>query len=330
MQKREIIKKFILEKFGKKLKPNTFRILKENFYSIYKDMILETNYLNKEIKISERLFHILNDIFEIRKCSCGKNLGYLDINRGYYKYCKDCQYKRYRCGKMFDNKDAILCSYGCNKEAKYILSNKKYCCEKTFGKCEVIINKTVRFGINHKYTYDDWINKYPILKDFEEVRDIDKTLEVKCKHCKKWFTPTRNQLYFRIFAIKRKIGNINMYLFCSDNCKKESPEYGIKINEETLSEYRKYRRLVDIKTRKTLKDHINKILNIKNLKGNSLDHKFSVVCGFNNNVSSDIISHWKNLEVIPLSENFKKHKKCSIAIEQLVKEIKELNDNAKV
>ena len=59
-------------------------------------------------------------------------------------------------------------------------------------------------------------------------------------------------------------------------------------------------------------------------KGYSLDHKFSVRAGFDNNISTDIISHWKNLEVMTFSKNAKKHKKCSITIEKLNNEIEGL------
>jgi len=48
-----------------------------------------------------------------------------------------------------------------------------------------------------------------------------------------------------------------------------------------------------------------------------LDHKFSIVEGFKNNIDPKIIGHIKNLQFIPWEENIKKRTKCSITIEEL-------------
>jgi transposase len=51
-----------------------------------------------------------------------------------------------------------------------------------------------------------------------------------------------------------------------------------------------------------------------------LDHKFSIIEGFKNNVNPEIIGNIKNLEFIPWKENLKKRAKCSITLEELIKE----------
>jgi hypothetical protein len=332
--KREYIKSWFLKKYeNNKLKPNTFRIIKESFRNIYDDIISETTYLNKNSRISERLFHIFNNIFEVKRCFCEKNLGYLDINRGYERCCKKCRRKGKIKPKLLINKNNILCDYGCGKLANYILSNNKNCCKPTFGKCEAIERKIPRSKVKHKYTYSKWINKYPILKENEELRSINEMLEVQCRECKNWFSPTADQLYFRIKALEDKKTiyknrNVNSYLFCSNECKEKSLEYRRSNTIETSKKYESYRNIVNIKTIKTIRKHRDKILNIENWKkGNAIDHKFSVRAGFDNNISTDIISHWKNLEVMTFSINAKKHKKCSITIDKLIEEIKKDDKN---
>jgi len=49
-----------------------------------------------------------------------------------------------------------------------------------------------------------------------------------------------------------------------------------------------------------------------------LDHKYSIIEGFKNNISPEIIGGIKNLEFIPWEENIKKRTKCSITINELI------------
>lgn len=51
-----------------------------------------------------------------------------------------------------------------------------------------------------------------------------------------------------------------------------------------------------------------------------LDHKFSIIEGFKNNVKPELIGNIKNLEFIPWEENLNKRAKCSITLEELIKE----------
>lgn len=54
-----------------------------------------------------------------------------------------------------------------------------------------------------------------------------------------------------------------------------------------------------------------------------LDHKFSVVEGFRQNIDPNIIGDLVNLEYIPAKENIKKSSRCSITLEQLMKSYNE-------
>jgi transposase len=49
-----------------------------------------------------------------------------------------------------------------------------------------------------------------------------------------------------------------------------------------------------------------------------LDHKFSIIEGFKQNIEPKIIGNIKNLEFIPWEENLKKRAKCSITIKELI------------
>ena len=91
-----------------------------------------------------------------------------------------------------------------------------------------------------------------------------------------------------------------------------------------LSEYKKYKNKVITITKK---QNINTLINF-NKRGVSgitgayhLDHKFSILEGFKNEISPEIIGNIVNLEFIPWEENLKKKNKCSITITQLLKQI---------
>jgi predicted DNA-binding protein YlxM (UPF0122 family) len=88
-----------------------------------------------------------------------------------------------------------------------------------------------------------------------------------------------------------------------------------------VDEFQKYELEV---VRITKKQPINELPNY-NKRGNSgvkgayhLDHKFSIVEGFNKKINPEIIGNIKNLEFIPWEENIKKRTKCSITINELI------------
>ena len=50
-----------------------------------------------------------------------------------------------------------------------------------------------------------------------------------------------------------------------------------------------------------------------------LDHKYSILEGFNQNINPDIIGNITNLEFIPWEDNVKKRVACSISKTELLK-----------
>jgi transposase len=90
---------------------------------------------------------------------------------------------------------------------------------------------------------------------------------------------------------------------------------------ELVNDFKKYKNNV---MRITKKQPIHGLINYDK-RGNSgisgayhLDHKYSILEGFKNNVSPDLIGNIKNLEFITWEENIKKRTKCSININDLI------------
>jgi predicted transcriptional regulator len=92
---------------------------------------------------------------------------------------------------------------------------------------------------------------------------------------------------------------------------------------EQIDIYYKY----ELEVLKITRQQPIKLLDNYNNRGNSgvdgayhLDHKYSIIEGFKNNIKPELIGNIKNLEFIPWKENLKKRAKCSITLEELIKE----------
>jgi hypothetical protein len=92
---------------------------------------------------------------------------------------------------------------------------------------------------------------------------------------------------------------------------------------ENKEGFEKYKNLVRRETRKTIRKY-DKIINPNNLTlGRTLyhiDHKYSILEGYKNNIDYKIISSLHNLEIILGRDNCSKQNKCSITKEVLLGE----------
>ena len=92
---------------------------------------------------------------------------------------------------------------------------------------------------------------------------------------------------------------------------------------EDLEKYYEYKKVVNSLTNKTYRKY-KLIINPNNYKRGhkpneyQLDHKFSILQGFKENISPEIISSYINLEMLTVYENATKQDKCSITKEQLM------------
>jgi hypothetical protein len=89
----------------------------------------------------------------------------------------------------------------------------------------------------------------------------------------------------------------------------------------SLSDFKKYKKkVISITNKQPISElsNFNK-RGVSGIEGNfHLDHKFSIVEGFIQNISPSIIGNIKNLEFIPWEENVKKRTNCSINITELI------------
>lgn len=168
----------------------------------------------------------------------------------------------------------------------------------------------------NKYSYDLLKKKYPNFFKDHDIKKYRLFIKIRCTECRNWFIPERSQVSEKIRQIN--FGTGTRFLFCSEKCKDNSFLYRMKKDPSLLKKYKKYYRKVEIITRKSIKEHSEKIKNF-HLRSYDyhLDHKCSIREGFEYNVAPEIIGHWKNLQIIPKFENESKGSKSSITIYEL-------------
>jgi hypothetical protein len=91
---------------------------------------------------------------------------------------------------------------------------------------------------------------------------------------------------------------------------------------EDRDPFKLYTELVRRKSDESYQKYFYEITNSKKRsKDFHLDHKYSIKNGFDNKIPIEVISHYKNLEVVPHSLNESKGSKNSILLEDLIKQI---------
>lgn len=93
-----------------------------------------------------------------------------------------------------------------------------------------------------------------------------------------------------------------------------------KVPKEQKSDYKKYYQVVYRITRRNIRKY-----NIKRKKNNHIDHKFSILKGYQLNILPYIIAHKENLENLTINENCSKQGNCSIELKTLLKKVSTFN-----
>jgi len=63
------------------------RVVKYTYKDKFNQILEKTNYLVEDVKLTERIYHILNNLTSPQKCYCGSNCKFISFNEGYTKFC---------------------------------------------------------------------------------------------------------------------------------------------------------------------------------------------------------------------------------------------------
>lgn len=77
-----------------KIKRNGEWLDKHNFSHYKNEIINETSFLDNNSSLSQRIYHIINDIWEKPLCkNCNKEVNFITFTKGYSTYCNECGLK---------------------------------------------------------------------------------------------------------------------------------------------------------------------------------------------------------------------------------------------
>lgn len=239
------------------------------------------------------------------KCeTCNNDTKFININNGYTTTCSR------KCAAISNRKKLVADIEKHNLFVEKVSKNQTRIWKgraQTGEDLEIRkkISNTVK-NFNSKLTECDrknrfgWMNK---LSDEDKTKWIESVMKQTGMHA--WWKNadenTKQELY-----IKRNASKLGITI----------EEYQNRYNN--LDEFENYRWIVWILTEKTYKEY-KQIIDPESKRSPKyhLDHKFSVIRGFQTQVPPEIIASVYNLEILTASENSSKSGKCSINIETL-------------
>jgi len=277
-----------------------------------------------------------------------------NINKPNFEYCSICRKHHKKC--EICGKEIFVQARTCSKKCAYELKKiswKKTCgAEHNFSKEsssrkkweqqlkeeEGIDNVFQRKSVKEK-SRKTWEENYGVNNPSKSIK-IKKQKESTCiqnfnvkagfadiEKCKKtWFEKYGVEFPTQSIEVKIKIRQRNQ-------------ELGLWTPLNKLSELEIYRYNVNSITKESINKHAEKYLKInkKEIKKSnqilkfkdklSIDHKYSIIEGFKQGISPEIIGSIVNLEILKVSQNSAKHSKCSISLLTLMHRYKQFTKN---
>lgn len=303
----------------------------------------EYKILSQKLRVIDTLF--IDDIVNYTKFLDKYNPKLVDRVR-YILKSKDSINTCIHCNKPIIDLTKMFCSTKCNNNSEQTKSRFRENYENLSETEKILRNDKRTKTVNEKY--GGYTLQSPELKKKMKLTMIEKygvehsfhNDAIKQKALNTWIRKYGVDNPFKSINIKEKIKQVLKDRYGVDNSANVNPEMrvnkGIKtkiergwiIPDEFLSDYQIYRKKVKRLTETTYKTY-KKIINPNNLErvtngknGFQLDHKYSIIEGFLNNVEPEIISHYRNLQMIEWYCNRTKSKRCDIDLEQLKNEIK--------
>jgi len=215
----------------------------------------------------------------------------------------------------------------------------KYCSIKCSSNSEIKKN-TIKDTVNEKYGVDN-IGEVTRDKALETMIDKYGSHISKTDQYKEKFKKTSLENYgfdhpFKNKIIRDKIKNTNIKTYGFENPMKNKniSEKGLltkkdkglifKWSDEELKLYENYRRKVTYLSEKSYQEHISE-LNPEGYKRGHvtyhLDHIYPVILGFVNKVEAELISDYRNLQILTHIENRVKHDKTEMTLDDFYKNL---------
>lgn len=217
----------------------------------------------------------------------------------------------------------VYCSFGCGKIANYLTGQRelKPCCSKYYSQCINVRNKNSESLKNKEYKKGKdcklFGRKRPEYSKLMKEKNpmFDKIIK------QKWLNKIKSEEY------RNKMSDIVKKRWTDEYKEKYSKillEKGLKHSDEELGKLKSYYRKVYKYTKKSILEFSN-IINPDNKPigiGDEffhIDHIFSIMDGFRNNIDPEIIGSYINLQTIPSKMNILKKDNSWISLNELIK-----------
>lgn len=172
----------------------------------------ESKYFNKSTKNKDGLQSYC------ALCSSNINKKWYNDNRNYHSNNTSINYFENR----FERRKTRSIWYQNNWEKVVIMRKQKW---------DNNINNIKDKTRNRSKSPINFSSKIKVRKDielYEKVKEsVNGNVECKCTYCGKWFEPTKQQIYSRVYAINGHFPHNSEYrLYCSQQCKYNCPIFG--------------------------------------------------------------------------------------------------------
>lgn len=219
----------------------------------------------------------------------------------------------------------LICSYGCKSKANYYIGkDKNPCCSKYGINCKSNLDKAIKNHLEKGYKKGiECKLTGRIRPDQSEFMKKNNPMFIEEIKNKVILVTTSKEYKKEMSKIIRNLikNNPEYNIKRDDATRKSMKERGILVPVEILPEKEKYYKKVLYYTRKSLLKFYD-IINPENKEIGfgkySVDHKFSIIEGFKRKIDPKIIGSYINLEIILLTENWKKRHRCSITEKDLL------------
>ncbi len=150
-------------------------------------------------------------------------------------------------------------------------------------------------------TNNDYVISKRLLRDYQDNNSLDKISKrnnISLDDAQK----VQNEIFNRMLETFYLKG-----VLVRPELKNEFEKYKLKVNKLTKISYRRYKYIIDP----------------KNLRGREyhVDHRYSIIQGFFENIDPEVISSPFNLEMKTSHDNCSKQGKCDISIDELLEKI---------
>lgn len=200
-------------------------------HKLYSQVLDLTSFLNDDVKISQRCWHILNESFEIPKCQqCGVELNFKRFNKGYGMFCSiKCLTKSDYKNKK--TKKTKLKRYG-DENYNNVEKNRKTCLER-YGVESILKLKWIHDLATIASCSDESKEK---IKETKRNWSDEKKKEIRSKSEKTCLENYGVKYYFQTDEFKQHMKKFSLENYGVE-CHLQSPHIKKKIKETTFKNY---------------------------------------------------------------------------------------------